>query len=619
MASKRKSRSLHVARGLDMPLDAVTQKISWLGRTGSGKSFGCKRMVEQMLRAGAQVVILDGSGGWAGLRLGPRAFKIPVLGGLYGDIPLEPTAGALIADVIVSRRASMVLDVSQMTDADRTRFATAFAQRFFQKQKASPSAVHLVLEECQDYVPENCQRGEERMLHEFQRLAKQGRPHGIGISFISQRPQEISKKALNQAECVFAFQMTGPHERKALKYWLTGKGFEEDLADVLPTLDIGTPYVWSPQWLKVSKIVHVLPIESQDTSRTPKVGERGKKPKRALKPIDLKALNSAMSETIERVKAEDPAELRKQLAERDRRIKELESAKPIPPSRAVPLKGVALSPFEVVVDRRHLEDTIEASERFEVEVTAFEKTIASSIRAFENLRRSANTTIKAVRRARDTGPAALSKRLAKVGSMPKEIDQVKKFVNTVQTAYVPKVQPASAGNSTGGGLRSDAPGDLTLGGNNGLRRILVALAQSGDGLERRNLALRAGLSMRASTFPGYLSKGRTAGWIDGRGRDTFRITEAGLAALGHYDPLPTGEALFEFWFNEVGRNSGAGRILVALRDAAPSTLSRDELATNSDLSTDASTFPGYLSRLRGLELIEGRGEGPFRISGELVG
>lgn len=77
---------LRVAEDLALPIDAATQKLAYLGRTGSGKTFATKRMVEQMLKAGVQVVILDGSGGWAGLRLGPKAFKIPVLGGLYGDI-----------------------------------------------------------------------------------------------------------------------------------------------------------------------------------------------------------------------------------------------------------------------------------------------------------------------------------------------------------------------------------------------------------------------------------------------------------------------------------------------------------------------------------------------------
>jgi DNA helicase HerA-like ATPase len=271
-------------------------------------------MVEQMLRIKAQVIVLDGSGGWAGLRLGPKAFKIPVFGGLHGDIPLEPASGELVANLIVDRGISVVLDVSQMLDAERTRFATAFAKRFFQRKKAAPSAVHLVLEECQDFVPENCQRGEEQMLHEFQRLAKQGRPHGIGISFISQRPQEISKKALNQTECVFAFQMNGPHERKALKYWLSDKGFEGDLADVLPTLEVGAPYVWSPQWLKISKIVRILPIETLDTSATPKVGGKAFKQKK-LTPIDLKGLTVVMADVVDRAKAEDPKWLAAELVE----------------------------------------------------------------------------------------------------------------------------------------------------------------------------------------------------------------------------------------------------------------------------------------------------------------
>jgi hypothetical protein len=44
----------------------------------------------------------------------------------------------------------------------------------------------------------------------------------------------------------------------------------------------------------------------------------------------------------------------------------------------------------------------------------------------------------------------------------------------------------------------------------------------------------------------------------------FRITEAGIAALGAYEPLPTGTALRDYWLNDLGRTSGAARMLEAL-------------------------------------------------------
>jgi len=85
------------------------------------------------------------------------------------------------------------LDVSQFeSDADKARFARAFADRFFFRKKAAPSAVHVFIEECQEFAPQNPQREEAAMLHAFTRLVKIGRNFGIGVSLLSQRPQEVN-------------------------------------------------------------------------------------------------------------------------------------------------------------------------------------------------------------------------------------------------------------------------------------------------------------------------------------------------------------------------------------------------------------------------------------------
>lgn len=595
-------RTFQVAMGLNLPLDAVTQKIAWLGRTGSGKTFGCKRFVEQMLYVNAQVVILDGSGAWAGLRLGKKAFKIPVFGGLFGDIPLEPTGGALVADVIVDRRTSMVIDVSQMLDAERTRFATAFAKQFFFRKKSSQSAVHLVLEECQDFVPENQQRGEEQMLHEFQRLAKQGRPHGIGISFISQRPQEISKKALNQAECVFAFQMNGPQERKALQYWLNDKGAEEKLADILPRLEVGAPHVWSPQWLKISKVVHILPIESLDTSRTPKVGEKKFKQKK-LKPIDLKVLEKAMAETIERSKADDPKELKRRVAELEKAL-----AKKVPAVAAavVVSKGSVLKDDEVAVRRVHLEQLVERVTAFEKELGDYRDLAMSMEKTTRSILIAANDTSARVRRACSTGSDVPAKRLAKAPPPMKVTGGIVHVDREQEFGRHFRREPKANGMSNG----ASSNGAASIGG--GLRRMMIALAQR-PGLTNKQIGVRAGLSSRSGTFGTYLSRGRSEGWIvyDGVRR---ALTGDGISALGSYDPLPEGQELLEYWLRELG--GGASRMLSALAEAYPKALTSEELGAAADISHKSGTFGTYLSRLRTLELVTGRGE--IQLSGELI-
>src|SRR4051812_42011687 len=126
-----------LADGLALPIEAVAKKFAFMGISGSGKTYGAGRLVEQLLEHGAQTVIVDGVGIWWGLRLaadgkGDGFANVYIFGGDRDDIPLEPTAGALIADVIVDSRISVVLDVSEFTGAEQRRFVTDFAVQLFQ-------------------------------------------------------------------------------------------------------------------------------------------------------------------------------------------------------------------------------------------------------------------------------------------------------------------------------------------------------------------------------------------------------------------------------------------------------------------------------------------------------
>lgn len=308
---------LKLSKDLPLPNETVTQKLAWLGTTGSGKTYGASKLAEQFWHIGAQFVVIDPVGVWYGLRLAkdgkkPSDITVPIFGGLHGDVPLESTAGALMANLVVDKDLSCIIDVSQFeSDAEKARFATDFADRLFFRKKAAPSAMHLFLEECQEFVPQNPQRGEERMLHAFIRMQKLGRNFGIGSSYITQRPQEVNKKALNMAQTLFVFRTTGTHERTAIEKWIEDKSLDQNIAQDLPKLPTGTCHVWSPEFLKISETVHILEKETFNASATPEVGVAAKK--RELAPIDLEKVRAEMAATIEKAKGEDPKLLRKEI------------------------------------------------------------------------------------------------------------------------------------------------------------------------------------------------------------------------------------------------------------------------------------------------------------------
>lgn len=558
-------KSLHIADDLNLPIDVVTEKLAFLGRTGSGKTYAAMKLAELMLEAGAQIVSLDPVGAWHGLRIG-GSWTVYIFGGMRGDFPLGPTGGKLMADVVADRGISAVLDISQFLRAEQVRFASDFVERFFQRKKAAPSAVHLFLEECQEFVPQNPGNKEAHMLHHFERAWKLGRNFGIGGSLISQRPQEINKKALNQAGTLFVFNMTGPQERRAIADWTRQAGIDEDIESVLPTLKTGQPHVWSPTFLSTSATVQILPKVTADVSMTPKVGGRTKE--QPLTPIDVQKLTAEMAATIEKSKAEDPKELRKQIVALKQEIASMQKAKP----------------------------EVAKVERVEVSVLTDEdrKLLLASKTVFDQ----ALGVVQFVE-SHSKKLQLLYERLGKAN--PPETRLKPGSLNT--TSLTSSKKPERLYTDIHSRSRENGNAEL---GNSGLRRILIALAQYPQGRSSRQVGILAGLSSKSGSFNTYLSKGRSSGWIDGE-RSLLRITDAGLAVLGEFDPLPQGQELLDYWIAELG-DSGAARILRVLAKHYPRALSKEAVGEAAELSHSSGSFNTYLSKLRTLELVEGRGE-----------
>jgi hypothetical protein len=238
----------------------------------------------------------------------------------------------------------------------------------------------VFIEEAQEFIPQNPQREEGQMLHAFTRMIKIGRNFGIGVSMISQRPQELNKKCLNQTELLFCFQLTGPQERKTIQGWIAEKGIDEDIASELPKLGRGEPHVWSPAWLKISKRVLISEKETFDASSTPKIG--GKADTRALSPIDLAAFRSQMESTIERAKQEDPKALRGRIAELEKQLRTRQPAVAVKQQKVtrveVPiLKDAHVKRFEVSVCRveKIRDDTLKAIGKMVIAAGAVEELI----------------------------------------------------------------------------------------------------------------------------------------------------------------------------------------------------------------------------------------------------
>lgn len=611
---------LHLAEHLSLPLDVVTEKLCWLGRTGSGKTYGAMKLAELMLDAGAQIGALDPVGVWRGLRVpakkGGPSFEVVVFGGLYYDLPLEPHVGELIADLVCDRGLSFVLDVSQFIPSEQQRFVRAFADRFFHRKKSAPSAVHLFMEECQEFLPENPSGEEAKTLGVMQRLWKLGRNFGIGGSLISQRPQEVAKKALNMSGTMFAFQMTGPQERKAVKSWVADHGVAIDIESVLQKLRVGEPHVESPMFLEISKAVRILPRVTADLSSTPKVGA-STAAKRPLTPIDVEQLKASMSATIEKAEASDPkklqaklqqakAELAKKealLAEIDQRTQridaKLQRVKPAPAltdaDRALLEKLADRLAGQSVLLREKWAEAIEEAKRAVIEAgtRCWAEVIASRSGLTEELEKTLESK----------GFQKVLAKLAGIQTIPAGIKIIPAKQDNPRENLSRRVASPVATRRPAAQVHAD--GALGL----GERRVLTALAQYPNGLTREHISILAGY--KRSTRDRYLQFLQSKGFAVERD-DGLVATAEGLEALGDFNPLPTGSALREHWLQKLP--AGEKAIFQVLVEAEGQPVDREVISEATGYKR--STRDRYLQFLQTRKLVIADREG-VRASDEL--
>ncbi len=554
------TKTLKLAKELALPPDVVTQKINVLGQSGGGKTYLAMKLAELMLEQLAQIVVVDLVGVWWGLLSsadGLRAgFPILVIGGEHGQLPITAGSGALVADMVVDRGVSVVLDVSGLLTEDAVLFVTAFIDRLFHRKKTAKSPLHLFLEEAQELAPESpSSKGEVKLKAVLTRLCKIGRNYGIGYTVITQEPQAASKRVLNQAGTIIAVRTIGKHERDAIAGTARSRATSQgmlDLVNVLPELATSEAIVWSPAWLKFAGRVHILPKVTFDSSKTPEVGERPREPK-VLAPVEIEKYAAAMKAVVAEAEARDPTALQ-------RRVRQLEAELAARPPPALP-------------------------ERIEVPAMSDED----------------RGQLKKLGEALFAATHALVELDKRLGTIPgAQLRPMPRTAPPARTGGWSVAKPAPVRHQA---ASAPAYSDAKLA--KGERAVLTAIAQHRDGVTREQLSVLTGY--KRSSRDTYLQK-LMASTLVAQAGEVVGVTAAGLEALGSdFEPLPTGEALRQHWLARLP--GGERRIFEILIDAYPNAVEREAIGDRTGYKR--SSRDTYLQKLSARRLIVATSRGPI--------
>lgn len=568
---------------LPFPKTVLAQHIIALGKTGAGKSSKLRVLVEWLLAQGLPVCILDPKGDWFGLKSSADGrspgFPLVIFGGEHADIPLNPHAGASVAELIFTGNRPCLIDLRGWMPKDRTRFFIDFASTVF---KVTRGTRYLVIDEVHNFAPKGKVMSPEagEMLHWANRLASEGRGLGLTLLAASQRPQKVHNDLLTSCETLIGCRVIHKADRDAIKDWIDGCAdptLGKQVLGELATMPRPEAWVWSPEVGFGPERVKFPLFETFDSFK-PRSADVGKL--KGWAEVDLEDVRARLATVVQEAEQNDPKLLKAEIA----RLK-AEAAK----AGAIDLATLRHAEQQATIAGRMLgrDEVLNAIYPAHARLTA-------ALEALAVVQQHLSVALPPLQSEQGAAGTALDRRPTPAAAT----------ASAALPRQAPAVRAVPARRGTGPGVAM----------SKSARAILTVLAQrQGQNSTRGQLAILSGYSVTSSTFQNAMSELRVAGNLNGQG-DSNAITDAGIQALGSYDPLPTGDALRQYW---MGRLSLSERTLLAAICAAyPRPILKPDLAEASGYSETSSTFQNALSGLRVRELIT---RGDVKAADELFG
>lgn len=578
-----------------IPSEALDDRLAFVGNSGSGKSYNAMGNVERGIRQGHRTGIIDPTGVWHGLRLledgkTPSGLDVVIFGGKHGDLPLTEHSGALIGETVVGMRESFILDLKLLgSKAAERRFMNAFTTALYRRKVDNDAdLLTFVVDEADMFAPQQLtdkEGGAAQLLGMMETIVRRGRIDGFIPWLISQRPAVLNKNVLSQVDGLAIFKLTSSQDRDAIGNWVKGQA---DMAQwralygQLSELETGTGLVWIPS-RKIFDVAAFPKKKTFDSTRSPKRGE--KRAAVELQPLDLGKLKDRLAKVDAEVKANDPAELRKQIVDLNRRVAAAEKAKPA--TTTVVQAGPSQEQIDALI--LQAEDAGKTLGRHEGRVE-YAKELLMKIKELEALG---------------------------IRDLAKAIDRLAAAIEAETTANAPKVRAVSrpavttaarpaVSSSAIAPVPAAAAAKLAEGLSRPQQRILDALAWLESvripAADRTRVAWLADASPKSSSFMNNLGVLSTGGLIRYPRQGEVALTDSGRAVANHPgNPLSTADLHAAI---QAKLPAPQWRIVEQLVSEHPKALTREVLAERAGASPASSSYMNNLGTLRGLGLID---------------
>jgi len=457
-----------------------------------------------------------------------------------GDTLADPRAARLLAERLLELNVSAILDIYELKPHERIRFVRGFLEALVDAPKSLWHDALVVVDEAHVYCPE---QGDAESAGAVIDLATRGRKRGFCAVLATQRLSKLKKDAAAELNNKLIGRAALDLDIKRAADEL---GFTKDRWQDIRQLPAGEFFAFGPAISDAVLQVHVGPVQTKHPKSGGRQAASPPSPSATVRAL-LPKLADLPAEAENRQRTE--AELRAEVAALKRQL--AQQPKPVAPTEPKPQREVlVLKPSDL--------ERLEGSAKRLQEVWAIVE-------------------------------AKLARLSTGLGAPPALVAQ------------------ATHALAASGAIRKPEPRRLELRSNEALvmppgeRAVLVAAAQRPEGVGRDQLSVLTGY--KRSSRDAYVSRLAAAGLVEVRGA-LIVATAHGVAALGpNFDPLPTGEALRDYWLARLPHGEAAVFRCVLAEHPDPVPRARiDEVTGYKRSSRDA-----YISRLVARRVVETQG------------
>jgi predicted nucleic acid-binding Zn-ribbon protein len=294
--------------------DLLTSRAFITGKSGAGKSNTGSVIMEELLANGLSCLAVDVDGEYWGLK---EEYELLHVGATDEcDLQVGAEHAGKLAELALEQRVPIILDVSGYVDPDESdALVRETAHELFVREQDALQPFLLLVEEIHEYLPQQGSLGETGEV--LRRIAKRGRKRGLGIGGLSQRPADVDKSFITQADLVIWHRLTWDNDTNVVTRIVGG-----DYGAAVADLADGEAFVQA-DW-------HEADVERVQFRRK-RTFDAGATP--GLNDVDRPELKSIGEDLVDELEAisdqhnrrqDRIAELEAELEARDERIDELE-------------------------------------------------------------------------------------------------------------------------------------------------------------------------------------------------------------------------------------------------------------------------------------------------------